>query len=48
MDEVGRSVRFWEVETAVVDLKDRVRQRDRHCAAGAGREMQSNTVVWGN
>jgi hypothetical protein len=39
-------VRFWEVETAGVDLKDRVRQRDRHCAAGAGGETRVNTVVW--
>lgn len=37
MDEGGWSVRFWEVETPGVDLKDKVRHGDRHCAVGAGR-----------
>jgi hypothetical protein len=46
MDEGGRRVKFWKVETAGVDLKDRVRQRDRHSAAGAGRQMHLNTLVW--
>ena len=46
VDEGGRSVRFWEVGTSGVDLKDKMRHGDRHCAVGAGRETELDTVVW--
>jgi hypothetical protein len=46
VDEGGRSVRFWEVGTSGVYLKDKMRHGDRHCAVGAGRETELDTVVW--
>jgi len=45
MDEGGRSVRFWEVETPGVDLKGKVGHGDRHCCRWWYGDCG---VVWGS